>query len=64
MKLEVITKCPYCQHKNKGIVKLKQHQTERVVVLCDIDSGGCDKYYVTKMNIEVKTEEYKIEEKE
>jgi transcription elongation factor Elf1 len=64
MQLEVTTKCPYCQHINNVTVELKQHQTERVVVLCDIDSGGCDKYFVLEAYIEVKTESYKIEGKE
>ena len=39
--------CPYCQATNK--VAVEQKWSDLQIVLCDPDSGGCDKYFVAEI---------------
>ena len=41
--------CPYCQATNK--VAVEQKWSDLQIVLCDPDSGGCDKYFVRRVNM-------------
>ena len=39
--------CPYCSVKNN--VKVDPLDTGPTIILCDIDEGGCDRYFAAKI---------------
>lgn len=48
--------CPYCGFQNT-IRSLSPTKTERTLVLCDCDAGGCDQYFAVfaRTRVEVDT---------
>lgn len=58
---KIIIECPYCAFGNE-IILSNTKWIEMNVRLCDIEGGGCDKYFgyrLEKINVETST--YKME---
>lgn len=46
--------CPYCGYSNRMLVSLK-HIRRPLVVTCDMENGGCDRYFVVMHAFSVET---------
>lgn len=52
--------CPYCYTTTRVGVEGDAHH----VILCCVDEGGCDKYFVIKVQVSVDVTVYRMEEQE
>ena len=53
--------CPYCQATNK--VAVEQKWSDLQIILCEPDSGGCDKYFVAEIRLNVTSKTFEMVEK-
>ena len=54
--------CPYCNFRNK--VNSKANIIDQYgmnVLCCNLEEGGCDKYFAYKLDIKVQSQSYKID---
>ena len=59
---KVNVKCPYCEFaENRADIPDDPFYTERQVITCDVDSGGCDSIFVAIVSLTPQTEIRKIE---
>jgi len=60
MDRDVDVKCPYCH--TLHYVTMKSDHIERKVVICYPEEGGCDRYYVVKIEVQLTAQTFKVEE--
>jgi hypothetical protein len=56
----VEVRCPYCGTVNMVDIEFPGYSQPRVIT-CDIEQGGCDKYFVVQPHVNVEVKTYKIE---
>jgi len=64
--LYIHVECPYCgttQHINTDIVK-NVSQYGLNLTLCYPEEGGCDRYFVYRINASITSKSYKIQDQE
>lgn len=54
------TRCPYCGMQNINLLRIDTGRPQ--VVDCEPELGGCDRTYVTTVQLTIKTTEYKLVE--
>ena len=62
METKIEVTCPYCGYKNTITRAIHAHN-KRDIILCDIEEGGCDKYFVYRPMVKIHADVWKIEEK-
>jgi phage FluMu protein Com len=56
-------KCPYCKALNEiPSTEVLQPHIRRRLICCDVEQGGCDKYFVFKAKVNIEITTWKIEE--
>lgn len=62
MEINQWVECPYCGTKNAVYNEVNSvNYTERRVVTCDIDAGGCERLFVVVYTLRVEVSTLKIE---
>lgn len=56
-------KCPYCGHENKVFIQ-DGAAWDQQIICCNLDSGGCDRYFVTVSTMKIESAAKKIEGEE
>lgn len=52
--------CPYCGFKERIELSCCSYGTEKQLHCCNLEAGGCDKYFVIESKIEIKSVSKKI----
>lgn len=51
--------CPYCGKKNPVVVE--NYYGQMTPVLCDVDEGGCDCWFMARLSVNIESKGLKIE---
>jgi hypothetical protein len=52
--------CPYCNHKNTIKIDYTMSEFNPSIVVCDSETGGCDRSFAVRINLEISYELFEL----